>query len=182
MNNNDLNPTPGAQINPETKIATLLKDFPQLEETLIALSPAFGKLRNPFLRKTIAKVATLRQAVLIGNVSLGEMINTLRKSAGLNPLEDVSESVDSSSLLEPEWLKGNIPAITLDARPIIESGEHPLNQVLSGLEILGKGEIYLLITPFLPAPLIDVAKSKGFLAHSKSETEDLVKTYFISKS
>ena len=49
-------------INLQTKIATLLKVYPELEERLIELVPAFDKLRNPILRRTIAKVTSLQQA------------------------------------------------------------------------------------------------------------------------
>ncbi|MHC4830644.1 MAG: DUF1858 domain-containing protein [Planctomycetota bacterium] len=42
-------------ITPETKVAQLLQHYPELEETLIAMAPAFKKLRNPVLRRSVAK-------------------------------------------------------------------------------------------------------------------------------
>ena len=36
-------------ITPKTKIAGLLKAYPQLEEILVKMSPAFEKLKNPRL-------------------------------------------------------------------------------------------------------------------------------------
>ena len=71
-------------ITPETKVAKLLEAYPDLEEVLIGLAPAFGKLRNPVLRKSVAKVATLRQAAKVGGISLAEMINALREKAGIS--------------------------------------------------------------------------------------------------
>lgn len=50
------------QITPQTKVGELLDAFPELEETLFSLSPKFKHLKNPMLRKTVAKVATLYQA------------------------------------------------------------------------------------------------------------------------
>ena len=49
------------QISPETKIGSLLDRFPDLEKTLLEMAPEFKKLRNPILRKTIARVTSLRQ-------------------------------------------------------------------------------------------------------------------------
>jgi hypothetical protein len=49
-------------ITPETKIADLLDAYPQLEDVLIQQSPHFTALKNPILRKTVAKVATLERA------------------------------------------------------------------------------------------------------------------------
>jgi Domain of unknown function (DUF1858) len=45
-------------------------------------APAFAKLRNPVIRRTIAKVATLEQAAKIGGVSLQAMILRLRNVTG----------------------------------------------------------------------------------------------------
>jgi len=48
-------------ITPETKLGELLERYPQLEQTLLDHSPAFAKLKNPLLRRTVAKVATLQR-------------------------------------------------------------------------------------------------------------------------
>jgi len=45
-------------ITPETRLAALLEALPELEETLYGLSPAYKKLKNPVLRKTVGRVAT----------------------------------------------------------------------------------------------------------------------------
>jgi len=42
-------------ITPQIKVAELLETYPQLEEVLIDLSPTFKKLKNPVLRRTIAR-------------------------------------------------------------------------------------------------------------------------------
>jgi len=65
-------------ITPKTKIFDLLEAYPELEETLIAVAPAFKKLKNPVLRNTITKVATLTQAAMIGGLKVEELIFKLR--------------------------------------------------------------------------------------------------------
>ena len=94
------------EITPDMKVSALLKDFPQTEGVLVGLSPAFAKLRNPVLRRTIAKITSLRQAAQIGNVQLGKLINDLRKAAGM---EEVTLK-DEGSIMEiqkPEWFDKN---------------------------------------------------------------------------
>ena len=49
----------------------------------------------------------------------------------------------------------------LDARPMLAAGEQPVNQVIADLHALGPGDIYKLVAPFLPAPLVDKASSLG---------------------
>ncbi|PJA29033.1 MAG: hypothetical protein CO189_03630 [candidate division Zixibacteria bacterium CG_4_9_14_3_um_filter_46_8] len=165
------------QITPETKVGKMLNAYPHLEEVLIKMAPAFSKLKNPVLRKTVGKVANLHQVAQMGNISLGLLINTLRKEAGLEQLDGVQldESVQSD---RPEWLDLSRIVNRLDARTIIEQGGHPMGQVMNDINQLKDDEIYELTTPFVPAPLVDMAKGRGFVAWSFEKGPELVKTYF----
>ena len=69
-------------ISPKTKVGELLDAYPELEHVLMAMSPAFEKLKNPVLRKTVAKVATLQQVCIVGGVNIDEMIRILKKKRG----------------------------------------------------------------------------------------------------
>jgi DNA-binding protein Fis len=165
------------QITPETKIGALLDQFPQLEDVLIEMAPAFKKLRNPILRKTVAKVATLRQVAQIGDVPLGTMINKLRSLVGQTADYEVgAETIDSSA--QPDWFDPSKIVKSLDARSMIESGQQPMSQVLEELKGLKSGEIYELITPFVPAPLLDMSEKRGFKIWSKQMKADVIQSYF----
>jgi hypothetical protein len=167
-----------AAIIPDSKIGALLQEFPQLEDVLIRMSPAFGHLRNPILRRTIAKVATLRQVARIGDVPLATLINTLRQAAGFK--EEWSEAgLAGGTEGAPDWMQNATIAKTLDARPIIAGGGHPLEQVLKALKELPAGSIYLLVTPFLPAPLLDLVKKQGHQVWSRKNDEGLHENYFL---
>jgi len=73
------------EITSKTKVYDLLENYPQLEDVLIRLIPGFWKLKNPFLRKTVAKVISLRQAAEIGEMKTETLVNRLKKEAGENP-------------------------------------------------------------------------------------------------
>lgn len=165
-------------ITPETKVGALLDNYPELEDILIEMAPEFKKLRNPVLKKTIAKITSLRQVAQIGHVSLTDMIRKLRAEAGIKGGDDfdVELSIDSSK--KPDWFEESKIVKKLDAREMLEAGEHPVNQVLTEVKDLEKGQIYELVTPFLPAPLIDSVKGKGFQAWSHQEKPDVVRSYF----
>ncbi len=45
-------------------------------------------------------------------------------------------------------------------------------------QTLGDAEVYELVTPFVPAPLVDVARGKGYSAFSVAEGDGVVRTYF----
>jgi hypothetical protein len=49
---------------------------------------------------------------------------------------------------------------------------------MADLAALGDGDVYALVTPFVPEPLVDLAREKGFAAFSDAEGEAVVRTYF----
>lgn len=154
-------------ITPETKIYDLLEAYPQLEDKLISIAPVFSKLKNPVLRKTITRVTSLKQAAAVGNVTLNHLINELRKDAG-----QFSKSFTEAA--ETECVHTASPTTikeTYDACNDLENGAHPLAKVMGEIQELSAGECYLLITPFLPAPLIEKVKDKGFNVKS-DKTDD----------
>lgn len=173
---------PDFQISPETKIGALLDRFPNLEKTLLEMAPEFKKLRNPILRKTIARVTSLRQASTVAKIPLAEMINRLRNEAGIQEEFMTDEKIMSLSKEIPPWFSTSRIVHSLDARPMLEKGEQPLNKVFAQCKSLKAGDIYELITPFLPAPLIDAAEKQGYLTWSKKEREGVFKTYLTPKT
>ncbi|MDX1708477.1 MAG: DUF438 domain-containing protein, partial [Desulfobacterales bacterium] len=67
------------EINANTKIDDLLKQYPFLEDFLVALSPKFKGLKNPIMRKTIGKVATLGKVAGIGGLDPDDFLAALTK-------------------------------------------------------------------------------------------------------
>ena len=87
-------------IDETTKVAALLDAYPELEGVLIGIAPPFKKLRNPVLRRSVAKVASLRQAAAVTRI---------RKIPG-------SDRVDlSSGALPSRSRKLTTPPITRDS-------------------------------------------------------------------
>jgi hypothetical protein len=78
----------------------------------------------------------------------------------------------------PAWADPKAVTRTYDARATIEAGGHPMPQAMSDLAELHPGEVYALVTPFVPEPLIGVAAQKGFRAWSMREESEVVRTYF----
>jgi len=79
-------------INAKTKIDALLKQYPYLEDFLITLSPKFKGLKNPIMRKTMGKVATLEMAATVSGLNLDTLISSLTVE-----IERQSSSVDTSA-------------------------------------------------------------------------------------
>ncbi len=62
------------EIGPKSKIADLIKAHPFLLDYLVEQSPEFARLKNPLLRKTLGKVATVQMAASMGGLNLGELL------------------------------------------------------------------------------------------------------------
>ncbi len=78
----------------------------------------------------------------------------------------------------PKWLQKDKIKIILDARPLLASGEHPLERVLRETGELLPSEIYEIVTPFIPAPMIEKVTARGFEAFVKQVGSSEVRTYF----
>jgi hypothetical protein len=163
-------------ITPKTKVLELIETYPKLEDVLIRYVPAFSKLKNPLLRRTVAKIATLQQAASIGNVKTGDLINLLRKEVGQELLNNSDDTTYNT--IKPSWYNETFIEKEFDIREMLAAGEQPVNQVISDLNQLNKGKIYKLSSPFLPAPLIDKATSLKIEHWVSKDTENLVLVYF----
>ena len=163
-------------ISPKTKILDLIEEYPELEQLLFEMSPAFRKLQNPILRKTVARVTTLQQAALVGNLPVEKMINELRRKVGQ---EDLGEKGKVEKLNEGKKMEGiDKVFMSLDAREMLNRGEHPVAQVMADLHTLPAGEVYELVAPFFPAPLNDKAAGIGFDHYVEQRGEEELRVYF----
>lgn len=163
-----------------TKVGALLDRYPQLEEILIGLAPPFKKLRNPLLRKGIAKVASLKQAAAVGGLPVNDLVNKLRAAVGQEAiaLENAGESISYFST-QPEWFAASKIVTSIDERAA-DQERMPIVAVLQKAGRLQAGEMLELITTFLPAPGIEIMKRKGLRVWSVQQGPELIRTY-VSK-
>jgi len=169
--------TPRIPITPDTKVAALLECFPELEEVLIGMAPPFKKLKNPVLRRSVAKVASLRQAAAVGRVPIDEMINQLRAAVGQAPVTHVEDdNAESYYSAEPPWFKQELVVTSL-VESELDPDVMPLVPLIQTARSLTEGEIVELVTTYLPVPGIDIMRKKGFLSWSV-EQDNITRTYF----
>jgi len=166
------------QILPSTKVYQLLDAYPELEDVLIEMAPPFKKLKNPILRKSVAKVATLQQAAIAGRLDLSSMIGQLRQAVGLAPI-DATESSSMEDYLgtAPEWFEPSCIFESIDDRAG-DSEEMAITRIVKTMKDLTEHHVVELTTTFLPAPGIDVARKRGIRTWAVQEQDELYKTYF----
>jgi hypothetical protein len=165
-------------IDPETRVGALLEAYPSLEALLTEMAPAFEKLRNPILRRTVAKLATLEQAAKMGGVPLGEMIRRLREAAGVEDgalaIEERSDVAENGA----SWLTGGAVAEDIDAAAMLERGGHPIGRVREAAERLRPGEVIRLASPFRPEPLLETMRRSGLEVYCEQRGAGRFVSYF----
>ncbi len=180
-------------ITPQTKVGELLDAFPGIEDTLIEWVPAFRKLKNPILRKTVAKVATLDQAARIGGIGTRELVLRLREATGQSTEpashnadapccalghSHAGDSLDADAQGEdaetqgetPAWIESKRLHSVIDAETLLASGDHPLGRTQALLAQMTREEALRIDSTFRPAPLIDLFRNQGLRVYHR-ETE-----------
>ncbi len=165
------------EIIPSTKVLDLLSVYPELEDILIGIAPPFKKLKNPLLRKSVAKVATIKHISSVGNIPLDELINKIREAIGQSTSDTSYEDVNYYSE-KPDWFSSGKIVLSVNEDRLEDEDKMTLTAILQKAKNVKKGEIIELITTFLPAPGIDAMKSKGYSVWANKENNNLIKTYF----
>jgi len=168
-------------ITPQTKVGALLDAYPELEAELIAMAPAFKKLKNPILRKTIGRLASLQQAAATGSIPVMKLVNQLRFLKGLPPME-TEELGDQYGGIKPEWMEQSKQIHDFDARPILDRGENPMPMILEQAHHLNDETILRLISGFLPVPIIDKLRESGFESWTTKQEDGTHYSYFHKKN
>ena len=152
----------------------LLDSYPQLEAVLLEMSPAFEKLRNPILRRTVARVATLQQVAVVGGLNIEEMINRLRKEAGQESFVSGEEDQSYISSSCPDWFDAEKITTRFDATSVINAGNSPMSEILHLAGELSQSGILELKAPFVPAPVIDILRQKNFRVFCLRENSSVI--------
>jgi len=166
---------------PEMKVSELLEQHPELLEVLIEASPAFAKLKNPLLRRTMPRLVSLAQAARIGGLEPAALIERLNRALGGEEAEPPSQApagnesrVGSSP---PPWLTAPVGA-HLDVRPILEAGGEPFGKIMAAARTVSPGERLVLEVLFEPLPLYRTLAKQGFAGWCEQLGQEHYRAHF----
>ena len=163
------------EIRIDTTIADLLNNYKGMKDILIGINPKFKKLNNPILRRTLAKLATVKQAAIIGGMKPEDLLNQLRVSVGQEPISlQLDGDVDNIDI--PAWADEKA-ATELNANELLDADKNPLAEVRKVLKGLQSGETLALVADFKPEPLIEEFEKQGL----KTATIKIDDDKFITK-
>jgi len=87
-------------INKKTKILPLIKQFPHVYNELLKLSHKIKRLKNPIVRRTIGKSATIKDVSKLIDVDLSKILQVIEESMG-----KTSEEIEELKTQRREQLK-----------------------------------------------------------------------------
>jgi DUF438 domain-containing protein len=130
------------KIDARTKIDHLLKEYPFLENFLIRLSPKFKGLKNPIMRKTVGKVATLGKVAEIGGLDLDQLLakltDEINRQAGktISGGKSVPDGGAGGALSDPKEKQAALKEIVraLHAGEDMAVLKQRFSQLISGVE------------------------------------------------
>jgi len=165
------------EITLETKIADLLNDYENMKDILIGINPKFKKLNNPILRRTIGKVAGVRQAAIVGGMKPMVLLNLLRRLVGQDVIEDYEEHGSSQRVESaPEWASSK-PLHSVDANRLLDDDKNPLAETQKILKSMSTGEVMSISADFQPEPLIEEFIKKGHDVYTQKLSDSKFVTY-----
>ncbi len=87
-------------INKKTRILPLIKQFPHVYNELLKLSPKIKRLKNPIVRRTIGKSATIKDVSKLIDVDLSKILQVIEVLMG-----KTSEEIEELKTQRKEQLK-----------------------------------------------------------------------------
>ncbi|MCS6994316.1 MAG: DUF1858 domain-containing protein [Anaerolineales bacterium] len=163
------------EITPQTKLFDLLEAYPFLETQIVNLAPPFENLKNPVLRRTVGRLATLEKVAQVGGLNSTQLVNTLRRAVGQEELHTETALSPSFQFVrnddDPDWTNGE-PQFVLDAVELLRRGEVPLAKVNELLNQIEPGRFMLLVTNFEPTPMFDALRKQQRRVFHKTDALD----------
>ncbi len=163
------------EITSQSKLFDVLEAYPELESQIVNIAPPFQNLKNPVLRRTVGKIATLEKVAQIGGMDAGKLVNTLRRAVGQ---DEMTGETSASFTVEiprvendPEWLAGE-PQFTINGTELLQRGEVPLGKVNELLVQLEAGRYLLLFTNFEPTPILEAMQKQNRMVFHKTHPND----------
>lgn len=165
------------KITMSTTVAELLNDYENMKDILIKINPKFKKLNNPVLKRTLAKVATVKQAAIVGGMKPENLLNQLRIAVGQEPIDTDNNTTNNTPLDTQNWIKEIAPKESINANELLNEDKNPLAISSKILKKFEKGEVLKIVSDFKPEPLIEEYEKKGYEVFCRQKSNKEFETF-----
>lgn len=188
----------GGPITAADRVASVIARDERLIDVFTSLSPAFERLRNPAMRKVMARLVTVEQAARMARVDPEELVRRLNAAVGAGDAgagegaagagsgagdggaAAVAASADTPGDPPPPVL-ARIPEdriVDLDVRDDLRQGREPFSKIMATRRTLPEGGVLRLRAIFEPVPLYTVMAKQGFAHWTERLADDDWRVWF----
>jgi len=173
------------KINENTKVSDLINYNEASIEAIATINKRFIKLKNPVLRKVMAKRVSISAAAKIGGATVGDFYKVLKPLGFEVETIEFDKNIDTN--IKYKFSRMNIEKLDaskiteLDVRDEIASGRDPFAIIMDALKVMPTSNTLKLINVFEPIPLINKLNKKGYETFVDNSVDGVVITYFYKK-
>jgi len=187
------------------RVAAVLARDERLIEVFVSLAPTFEKLRNPAMRKVMARLVTVEQAARVAGIDpllLIERLNAALDGGGARlgaepvpsgrgdtspPTAQVPSTISPVSAADrPAAIPPTLAAVPeaaivdIDVRPDLRRGEEPFSKIMAARRRVPPGGVLRVRVTFEPVPLYAVLGKQGFEHWTERLADDDWRVWFYS--
>jgi len=152
----------------------------QTIEQILGINNDFKELSDWTLKKYASSGVVVKDFAKIGNMCVNNFLKHI-EDMGFD-VEHEATNETSSSEKDIEFDENSLTIVTLDVRPTIASGSDPFQQIMQAISILKEDETLKIINVFVPIPLINVLKGRGFKSWTNSISSNEHHTFFTKST
>lgn len=175
-------------IRKSDRVSKVLERDESLVEVFASLSPAFEKLRNPGMRKVMARLVTVEQAARMAHVDADELVRRLNGGApagdddgdGAQASATPRHADDDRTATAPAALRAITwdRIVTVDVREDLRAGREPFSRIMAARRTVPPGGALCVRAIFEPVPLYTVMAAHGFAHHTEKLAADDWQVWF----
>ena len=178
-------------ITKDDRVAAVLKENEALIDVFTSLSPAFERLRNPAMRKVMARLVTVEQAARMAGVDADTLVSRLNDGAVAPDAASASSPAAAGAAVpvaagEPHAVTrpaalDAIPAervVVIDVRDDLRRGQEPFSRIMAGKASVPAGGALSVRAIFEPVPLYAVMKKQGLVHYTERHADDDWQVWF----
>lgn len=176
-------------IRPDDRVADVLRRDERLVEVFAAASPVFERLRNPGLRRVMARLVSVQQAARIAGVDAAALVDRLNAALAAAPSAAAAADLRPPSKASmPNPADSAVPTplasvpperlVDLDVRDDLRAGREPFSRIMTARQTVPPGGVLRLRAIFEPVPLYAVMQKFGFTHWTERLADDDWRVWF----
>lgn len=158
--------TAAGPVLPTDRVSDVLARDESLVEVFVHQAAQFVKLRNPAIRRVMARLITVEDAARMAGLGSAALVEVLNAALGLAPQAEIPDRERGGATAAPRQPAHppDAPVVEVDVREDLRAGREPFSRIVAAAGALRPGEVLRLRAPFEPVPLYTVLGRRG-LAH-----------------